>query len=97
MALLVVAAITLDAATQGNQVISQRAIYGLSVEARGRLNAGYMMVVFLCGAVGSTVGSVTYAWGGWWLTALLGAGLGCVILLVFATEKAENPPPLTTS
>lgn len=89
MPLLVVAAISLDAATQANQVISQRVIYGLSVEARGRLNAGYMTVVFLCGAAGSAVGSISYAYGGWWLTTLLGSGLGLCILVVFAAERDE--------
>lgn len=89
MILLVLAAVTLDAATQANQVISQRAVYGLGAEARGRLNAAYMTVVFLCGAAGSVLGSLTYVHGGWWMTALVGSGLTGLVLVVIATEDRE--------
>lgn len=83
---LALAAILLDAATQTNQVVGQRVIYSISAEARGRLNAGYMTVVFLCGAAGSGLAAVTYVRGGWWLTALTGAGMALAILLLFLTE-----------
>ncbi|MFG1343374.1 MFS transporter [Xanthobacter autotrophicus DSM 431] len=86
MALLVFSAIALDASVQANQIFSQRAVYGLTSEARGRVNSAFMTVAFMCGAVGSTLGSLTYVGGGWWLTAGVGAGLCALILATFATE-----------
>lgn len=86
MPLLVLAAIALDAAVQANQVLSQRVVYSLSVEARGRLNAAYMTVVFLCGAAGSILGSLSFVDGGWWTTALIGIALCGGAAILFATE-----------
>ena len=48
MFVLVIAAIALDAAMQGNQIIGQRLIYTIDPEARGRINAIYMTSVFVC-------------------------------------------------
>jgi membrane protein YdbS with pleckstrin-like domain len=45
-----------------------------------------MTCIFLCGAVGSSLGSLTYVDGGWWSTALVAVGLVMVVLVVFATE-----------
>ncbi|NHO33350.1 MFS transporter [Acetobacter fallax] len=84
--ILALAAIALDGAAQANQILSQRVVYSLSDDARGRLNAAYMTVVFLGGAAGSTLGAWTYFRGGWGLTSLVGFGLSVVILLVYATE-----------
>jgi predicted MFS family arabinose efflux permease len=86
MLVLVAAAIALDAATQTHQVISQRVVYGLHAEARGRLNAAYMTVMFIGGASGSALAGFAYFHGGWWLTSLLGAALALVALLLFGTE-----------
>ncbi|WP_413728280.1 MFS transporter [Sodalis sp. RH19] len=83
---LVFAAIILDAATQANQVFGQRAIQSLDAGARGRLNAAYMTVIFICGAIGSALGSFTYYHRGWDTTAVVGACLALAILLVFMTE-----------
>ncbi|SNB76336.1 Predicted arabinose efflux permease, MFS family [Arboricoccus pini] len=83
---LAFAAVVLDAAVQTNQILSQRAVYELGVEIRGRLNAVYMMVVFLCGAVGSMAATLSYEAGGWPLTATIGVGLGLVALGFYATE-----------
>lgn len=84
--LLVLAAIVLDAATQANQVFGQRIIQSIDATARGRLNAVYMTVLFLCGATGSAVGSLIYYHFGWWPTVLTGAVMVAAVLLVFATE-----------
>jgi predicted MFS family arabinose efflux permease len=87
------AAIALDAATQTNQVLSQRAVYALSAEARGRLNAAFMTIVFTGGALGSALAAITFFHGGWWLTSLTGAGLGVLVLGIFATESRDTKPP----
>ncbi|QJU58775.1 MFS transporter [Sphingomonas sp. AP4-R1] len=86
---LAAAAILLDAATQMNQVLGQRILYSIAPEARGRINAVYMTVVFLAGATGSMLATVTLEHGGWSLTAIVGAAIGTAALLLFATEPHE--------
>jgi len=80
------AAILLDGFAQTNQVMSQRVIYSLSAEMRGRLNAAYMTVMFLMAALGSTLAALLYVGGGWWQAVSAPAGLLVVVLAVFATE-----------
>jgi predicted MFS family arabinose efflux permease len=86
LAALVIFAVTLDAATQVNQVLGQRVIYSLASEARGRMNAIYMTIIFLLGAGGSAVATLTYHHGGWWTSMLAAAVLGLIVLAIFATE-----------
>lgn len=85
--ILVVAAIALDAATQTNQIVSQRAIYGIDPAARGRINAIYMTSIFLAGAAGSLVASIAFAAGGWVATSIAGAVCGIVALGFFVFER----------
>jgi MFS family permease len=87
MLLLVLFAITLDGATQINQVLGQRVIFGLPGEERGRLNAIYMTVVFVLGAGGSAIATLTFALGGWWGPAATGTAMGLLALGYFATER----------
>ncbi|CAH1226393.1 sugar efflux transporter [Paenibacillus allorhizoplanae] len=86
LVLLFIAAITLDMAVSGNLVIGQRAIYSLGNETRGRLNGLFMAIFFIGGAVGSFVGGLTYAHGGWVITTWIGALLPLIALLYFFTE-----------
>jgi len=87
--LLTAATIVLDAAVQANHIAGQRIVYSLSSEARSRLNAAYMTVIFACGALGSALGSLTYVDGGWWLTIAVGAAIATLALLLFATEYRQ--------
>lgn len=87
--ILAAAAVLLDAATQTNQVLGQRVIYSLAPEARGRINAVYMTVMFVAGAAGSTLASVSYAAGGWAATVGIGGGLSAAALLLFMTEPPD--------
>jgi len=87
LAVLVVLAILLDAAAQGNQIFSQRILFSLPAEIRGRINALYMTLMFLGGAAGSTLGAATYHWGGWTATAVLGGAMGGIALALFAVEQ----------
>jgi predicted MFS family arabinose efflux permease len=84
-------AVLLDAATQFNQVLSQRVIYAIAPEARGRINAIYMTCIFVGGAAGSTLASWTYARGGWTMTVLAGAAMVSAALLLFLTEARQAP------
>jgi predicted MFS family arabinose efflux permease len=65
--LLAVAAVLLDLAVQGHQVLSQRDIYSLRADARARVNTVYMSTVFVGGALSSAVTGWLddhYGWGG---------------------------------
>ncbi|SEB25324.1 Predicted arabinose efflux permease, MFS family [Paenibacillus sp. 276b] len=84
--LLVLVAITLDMAVSGNLVLGQRIIYSLS-EARGRVNGIFMSIFFVGGAIGSSLGSWSYAHGGWSLTTLIGLLMPLLALVYYLTEK----------
>lgn len=84
--LLVLFALTLDGATQVNQVLGQRVIFSLPGEDRGRVNAVYMTIVFLLGAGGSAVATLAYHAGGWAGAMAAGTALGVIVTLLFATE-----------
>jgi predicted MFS family arabinose efflux permease len=85
--LLAVAAVVLDAATQMNQVLGQRVLFSIAPEARGRINSVYMTMVFLAGALGSTLATISYDRGGWTATAAVGAVLTTAAFLLFLTER----------
>jgi len=78
-----VTALLIDAAIQLNQITSQKIIFDLSTDARGRVNAIYMTSMLVIGASGSLIGSASYSAGGWLLAAAIGAGIGGLSLLVF--------------
>ena len=88
LVLLAMSAVLIDAAVQANQIVSQRIIFAIAPEKRGRLNAIYMTSAFIGGAFGSTLGTLTYHWGGWTGTASVGAGLGVLGVVLFALEQA---------
>ena len=83
---LVIFAVLIDGAVQGNQVVSQRIIFSGPADMRGRTNAIYMTMQFAGGAVGSVLGTLTYEWGGWTATATTGGLVGLLTLALFATE-----------
>lgn len=85
-----VTAVLIDAAVQLNQISGQRIIFGLDPHARGRINAIYMTIVFVIGALGSLVGTASYEAGGWPLTALIGAGIGGLLLAIFALVDRQR-------
>jgi predicted MFS family arabinose efflux permease len=86
---LAAAAVLLDAATQTNQVLGQRVLYSIAPEARGRINAVYMTIVFLAAAIGSILGSFSYERGGWMATTAVGAIIVGAALLLFASEPRQ--------
>ncbi len=76
-------AVLIDGAVQMSQITGQKLIFSLDPHARGRINAAYVTVMFLVGALGSVIGSVTYEAGGWSASALAGAAIGGVATLAF--------------
>jgi predicted MFS family arabinose efflux permease len=90
LGVLVVLAIALDAAVQANQVVSQRIIFSVGAEIRGRVNALYLTITFAGGAVGSVLGTMTYRHGGWSTTATVGGLMAATALTLFAVELASG-------
>jgi len=86
MIALLAAGIALDAGVQANQVVSQRAIYALGVQARSRLNGLYIAIFFVGGAAGSAVASLAYALGGWERVSWIGLAFALAALTFYATE-----------
>jgi predicted MFS family arabinose efflux permease len=62
---LVLAAVVLDFGVSMNFVIGQRAIFSLAPAYRGRLNAIYIAIFFLGGAMGSAIGAWSFVNFGW--------------------------------
>ncbi|HUD94428.1 MFS transporter [Sphingobium sp.] len=76
-------AVLIDGAVQMSQITGQKLIFSLDPHARGRINAAYVTVMFIVGAMGSVIGSATYEAGGWTASALAGAAIGGVATLAF--------------
>jgi len=89
LAMLVIAAITLDMAVSGNLVLGQRAIYALGSDIRGRVNGLFMALFFIGGAIGSAAGGWAYAYGGWMFASVLGMAMPIAALLYYFTEKKQ--------
>lgn len=76
LALLVIAAILLDAGTIAEQALGRRAVNLLRPEARGRINGLFTGIFFIGGALGSAAAGIAWAHAGW-------RGV-CLIALAFA-------------
>jgi predicted MFS family arabinose efflux permease len=73
--LLACAAVLLDLAVQGHQVLTQRDIYALGEESRARLNTVYMTSAFLGGSIASAVSGWLHEAHGWGAVTAFGAVL----------------------
>jgi predicted MFS family arabinose efflux permease len=76
-------AVLIDAAVQMSQITGQKLIFSLDPHARGRINAAYVTVMFVIGALGSVIGSTTFEAGGWSASAMAGAAIGGIATLGF--------------
>jgi len=94
-------AVLIDGAVQISQITGQKLIFSIDPHARGRINAAYMTVMFVVGALGSVIGSVTYEAGGWSASAMAGIAIGGFATLVFVLfdrgASAALAPPMAIS
>jgi predicted MFS family arabinose efflux permease len=57
--------VLLDVGMQANHLANQTVIFGLTPALRNRINAIYMVVFFIGGAAGTTVGALAWELAGW--------------------------------
>jgi len=84
------AAVLLDLATQGNQVLSQRDIYALRETSRARINTIYMTSAFIGGSIGSAVSGWLHAADGWTGVTLFGAALPLLAALLWVYDVVRE-------
>ncbi|MCQ8781487.1 MFS transporter [Mangrovibrevibacter kandeliae] len=87
---LVFAGVILDLGVQANMVISQREIYQLDAAIRSRLNAVYLAVFFLGGALGSALTSPVLERFGWVGICILGLVPPALALVSFLALDAPR-------
>jgi predicted MFS family arabinose efflux permease len=86
IALLVVAAILIDAGLVINFVLSQRSIYGPKPESRSRIGGLFTAIFFTGGALGSALAAASLVAGGWTLTTGIGMAFAAGALTLYAGE-----------
>jgi predicted MFS family arabinose efflux permease len=90
IALLVIAALLIDAGLVINFVLSQRAIYGPRPESRSRIGGLFTAMFFCGGALGSALAAASLVTGGWQLTTAIGMGFATAALLLYGSEIVRS-------
>jgi len=88
LGLLGLSAVIIDVGVLANQTVGRQMINMLRPEARGRINALFVGIFFIGGAIGSTAASMLWATGGWSALCLAGAACG---LLSFIADSIFRP------
>lgn len=86
LVLLAAAAVLLDLAVQGHQVLTQRDVYALREDARARLNTVYMTAAFIGGSLASAASGWLHEAYGWTAVTVFGTVLPVLAGLIFAYE-----------
>lgn len=81
----------LDFGVQGQNVLSQGAIYALGRETTGRVTTAYVTSNFSGGAVGSAAGAIAWSAGGWLPVCAVGFAIAATALLAWLTEPRPRP------
>jgi MFS family permease len=84
---LAIAAILLDLGMQANHLTNQTVIFGLTPALRNRINAVYMVVFFVGGAVGTTLGALAWEVARWKGVCFAGAFFSLAGLLLLLKPK----------
>jgi len=87
LAAMIAGVVLLDIGVQGLHITNQGVIYRGNPTARSRVTTVYLTSYFIGGALGSTLASASYGWGGWPAVSACGAAIGGLILLRWLTGK----------
>lgn len=87
IAMLVLAAIGLDAGVTTDQTLGRRAINLMQPEARGRLNGLFVGIFFVGGALGAASAALAWVNGGWSSVCLLGIAYAAATLVIGVLQK----------
>jgi predicted MFS family arabinose efflux permease len=90
LTLWVLAGIILDAGVQMNMLVGQRTIYALGADIRSRVNALYIALFFLGGAVGSALSGWAVSHGGYASVAMIGLCFPAITLILFVGELSRR-------
>jgi predicted MFS family arabinose efflux permease len=90
LALWVLAGIILDAGVQMNMLVGQRTIYSLGADIRSRVNAIYIALFFLGGAIGSALSGWAVSFGGHVSVAMIGLCFPAITLILFLGELSRR-------
>ncbi|MFE2375319.1 MFS transporter [Streptomyces sp. NPDC059398] len=92
---LVAGVVVLDVGVWGGQAVSQTVLFTLEPRIHSRLNTLYFTFRFLGIALGSLVGSLAWAGGGWPAVVATGAGVALAGLAVgvLPAREGDRPPP----
>ncbi|GGW26285.1 MFS transporter [Arenibacter certesii] len=87
---LIIGVILIDLGLQSLHIINQHIIFSKNPEARNRVNTVYMVAFFIGGALGTTLGAISWENYGWLGVSVLGGVLSIGILVVhlFSRRKA---------
>jgi predicted MFS family arabinose efflux permease len=80
----------LDFGVQGQNVLSQGAIYALGRETTGRVTTAYVTSNFVGGAIGSAAGSVAWSAGGWSAVCAVGVAFAGVAMVAWLSEPRSR-------
>jgi predicted MFS family arabinose efflux permease len=83
---IIVGLVMLDFGVQGQNVLSQGAIYALGRETTGRVTTAYITSNFTGGAIGSAAGSIAWTAGGWLPVCAVGFAFAATAMLAWLTE-----------
>ncbi|HWW08017.1 MFS transporter [Collimonas sp.] len=87
LAMLVLAAVGLDAGVTTDQTLGRRAINLLQAEARGRLNGLFVGIFFVGGALGAASAALAWVMAGWSGVCLAGIAYAMAALLIATLQK----------
>ncbi|MCG5480260.1 MAG: MFS transporter [Ensifer alkalisoli] len=92
LAALVIGVTVLDFGIQSALVSNQHIVYALDPEAKSRLNTIFMTAMFLGGATGAALATLTWGSAGWLGVSMLGGLLAVVALIVRLLDHRASRP-----
>ncbi len=88
---ILVGLVLLDLGVQGQNVLSQGAIYALGKETTGRVTTAYVTSNFTGGAIGSAAGAFAWSAGGWLPVCAVGFAIAATAMIAWLTEPRPRP------